>query len=465
MEEQARLQASRSGCKGHITRLFNRIDELVDGEFDEYTITSLNSAINQLSKKMEKILAIDEQLLETFDNATELESAILDAEELQDDIVDKIARTQRYIELKSTKQPASIPHTTMDSQPIVTLPVNQPSVVTQSVISEGANNIESVSTVATTQDNDTLPPVTFTTAEHSIVGDTPIIHHEPLSPSATLATVSGAFDPPPFTPAVCQPLFNSVSTQRPLTTTPITHCETLPPSVTSAVSDAVGPPPLIPAVFQHSSSSVSSQRPLTKTVFAPKTLYQSPTSTHLNPLMPLSTHLDPSVQPFTPSNDAQHLSNSRLPKLSLPMFSGDPLTWQTFWESFYVSIHVNRNLSGIQKFTYLKAQLEGDAARAIKGLPLTGPNNDQAISLLHDRYAQPHKLVSAHMKALLEMPSPTNSLASLRIFYDSVESHIRGLSSLGKSEHSYGEILVPILFGKLSSDIWRNLACEHPNSQ
>ena len=78
-----------------------------------------------------------------------------------------------------------------------------------------------------------------------------------------------------------------------------------------------------------------------------------------------------------------------------------------------MSIHVNRNLSGIQKFTYLKAQLEGDAARAITGLPHKVPNYDQAISLLYDRYAQPHKLVSAHMKALLEMPSPTNSLASL----------------------------------------------------
>ena len=130
-----------------------------------------------------------------------------------------------------------------------------------------------------------------------------------------------------------------------------------------------------------------------------------------------------------------------------------------------LSIHINRNLSSIQKFTYLKAQLEGDAARAIAGLPLTGPNYDQVILLLHDRYAQPHKLVSAHMKALLEMPSPTNSLASLRIFYDSVEGHIRGLSSLGKSEHSYGEMLVPILLGKLSSDIRRNLAREHPNSQ
>ena len=54
------------------------------------------------------------------------------------------------------------------------------------------------------------------------------------------------------------------------------------------------------------------------------------------------------------------------------------------------------------------------------------------------------------MQALLEMPSPSNTLASLRNFYDSVESHIRGLASLGKSEQSYGDLLIPIVIGKLS---------------
>ena len=58
------------------------------------------------------------------------------------------------------------------------------------------------------------------------------------------------------------------------------------------------------------------------------------------------------------------------------------------------------NLSGIQKFTYLKAQLQGDAAQAIAGLSLTDANYIHSITLLEDRYVQPHKLVNAHMKAL-----------------------------------------------------------------
>ena len=48
---------------------------------------------------------------------------------------------------------------------------------------------------------------------------------------------------------------------------------------------------------------------------------------------------------------------SRLPKLTLPTFSGDPLAWQTFWDSFEAAVDSNPALSPLQKFNYLKAQL------------------------------------------------------------------------------------------------------------
>lgn len=69
------------------------------------------------------------------------------------------------------------------------------------------------------------------------------------------------------------------------------------------------------------------------------------------------------------------------------------------------------------------------------------------------------------MKALLDMASLTNSLASLCMFYDSVESHIRGLSLLGKSDKPYGDMLVPIIISKLTTEVRHNLAREHSNSQ
>ena len=57
------------------------------------------------------------------------------------------------------------------------------------------------------------------------------------------------------------------------------------------------------------------------------------------------------------SSDGAHHSVSRLPKLSLPYFSGDPLMWQSFWDSFSAAVHTNPNLTGVQKLNYLGAQL------------------------------------------------------------------------------------------------------------
>ena len=47
-------------------------------------------------------------------------------------------------------------------------------------------------------------------------------------------------------------------------------------------------------------------------------------------------------------------SLTRLPKLTIPTFSGNPLTWQTFWDSFSAAVYSNNTLSGIHKFNYLR---------------------------------------------------------------------------------------------------------------
>ena len=69
------------------------------------------------------------------------------------------------------------------------------------------------------------------------------------------------------------------------------------------------------------------------------------------------------------------------------------------------------------------------------------------------------------MRALLDLPSPNNSLASLQLFHDSTESHMRSLLSLGKSNDSYGTLLVPIILGKLPTEIKKNLARDHENRE
>ena len=45
----------------------------------------------------------------------------------------------------------------------------------------------------------------------------------------------------------------------------------------------------------------------------------------------------------------------------------------------------------------------------ISGFPLTNNNYLPSVELLRSRFAQPHKLVNAHMQALINLPSPSTT--------------------------------------------------------
>ncbi|XP_065900135.1 uncharacterized protein [Dysidea avara] len=156
---------------------------------------------------------------------------------------------------------------------------------------------------------------------------------------------------------------------------------------------------------------------------------------------------------------------TRLPKLELPQFNGDPLVWQTFWDCFEAAVHSNTSLTGVQKLSYLRAQLHGDAARVIAGFQLTNDNYGHSVTLLKDRFGQVYKQVEAHMQAFVDLPNPSNSLSSLRQFYDTTEGHIRSLATLGEPEDSYGSLLVTILLGKLPAKTKQNLVRAHGNKK
>ena len=113
--------------------------------------------------------------------------------------------------------------------------------------------------------------------------------------------------------------------------------------------------------------------------------------------------------PLPPQGSRGHTEGkqfaTRLPKLEIPVFTGEPLDWQPFWDCFEAAIHVNPSLSAVQKLSYLRAQLRGEAARTIAGLPLTNLNYGHSVTLLRDRYGQPQRIISAHVQALLDLPS------------------------------------------------------------
>ena len=177
-----------------------------------------------------------------------------------------------------------------------------------------------------------------------------------------------------------------------------------------------------------------------------------------------SRNLNPNANEFVQVRHNQsHQSYHKLPKLNLPYFDGNLLHWQTFWDTFETSIHENGSLSDVQKFTYLRNQVQGVAAQCIAGLPLTSGNYYQAIGIIRERFGQEHKIINANIQSMIDLPPPMSNAESLRNFSDRIECSIRGLESLGTHESSFGTILTPIIYNKLPSDVRKSITRDRGN--
>lgn len=69
--------------------------------------------------------------------------------------------------------------------------------------------------------------------------------------------------------------------------------------------------------------------------------------------------------------------STKLPKLLLKKFSGDPKTWPKWWDSFKVAVHENGS-SNVEKFNHLRSQVEIH----VRGLQAQGVDSAQYGTLL-----------------------------------------------------------------------------------
>ena len=157
----------------------------------------------------------------------------------------------------------------------------------------------------------------------------------------------------------------------------------------------------------------------------------------------------------SPVNTSTPIVKAKLPKLTLRKFSGDPKSWQLFWDSFEAAVHNNSSLSKIDKFNYLKSLVEGNAASAIDGFALIADNYESAVKLLKDRFADPQIIISSHMEELLNLPAvcDIHKVSKIRQLYDSIETHIRSLRNLEIDSSSHGSLLVPLILSKISEEM------------
>ena len=152
--------------------------------------------------------------------------------------------------------------------------------------------------------------------------------------------------------------------------------------------------------------------------------------------------------------DSHQSSNLKLPRIELPKFSGDVLKFQNFWDQFEAAVHDNDDLPNVQKFTYLRSVLTGNALQTIEGFEVTGANYQPAVECLKHRYGRKRVVISSPVKSVVQMDAKSVVTApSLRDLYDTLKNRTRALEALGEIPKNHGCILLPIFELKLPSAI------------
>ena len=107
----------------------------------------------------------------------------------------------------------------------------------------------------------------------------------------------------------------------------------------------------------------------------------------------------------------------------------DKRDYQQWWEAFEASNDKDINMSTVQKFTELKAKLQGQALLKIKYLPLTAANYDVAKNILNRAYGDKEYLIELLKDKLLNMPY-CNSRQDVEAYQEEVESSLQQLEGL-----------------------------------
>lgn len=168
-----------------------------------------------------------------------------------------------------------------------------------------------------------------------------------------------------------------------------------------------------------------------------------------------SQNSNSSIQAGTQSNASTIPTHAKLPKLELRKFSGDPINWLPFCESFESAIHENTTLSDVERFQYLKSLLEGSAAETISGLALTSSNYNHAVQLLDKRFGNKQVIFSKHIELLMQLPKVSDGsyLKQLRQLLDRTEAAVRSLKGIGISTETYGTFVTPVIMGKIPQEL------------
>ena len=141
---------------------------------------------------------------------------------------------------------------------------------------------------------------------------------------------------------------------------------------------------------------------------------------------PLTSMREPSEREQT-----NHSVQMKLPKLQLPIFKGDILQWQEFWDIYNSAVH-EQDIPNVTKFSYLNGLLRKSAAAAICGISVTNDNYPVVIHILEDKFGKKEAIIEALYSQLQHLPTVTNRFTEVKSTYETIERILRQLEAQGE---------------------------------
>nr|XP_029717309.1 uncharacterized protein LOC115260536 [Aedes albopictus] len=151
----------------------------------------------------------------------------------------------------------------------------------------------------------------------------------------------------------------------------------------------------------------------------------------------------------------------KLPRMNLPVFSGNILDWPSFYDLFENAVHSNPSLDS-QRLYFLKTNLAGEAASLVSHLKIEDANYAPALAKLKERYNKPLNIAAQHIQRFLSQPAMTSpSESGLRSLHDVSDDVVRALKAMGREDREIW--LLFILVEKLDPEtkqLWRQKRAE-----
>jgi hypothetical protein len=155
-------------------------------------------------------------------------------------------------------------------------------------------------------------------------------------------------------------------------------------------------------------------------------------------------------EPTTVENKSELI---RLPKITIPTFSGNYSEWTSFRDLFTSLIHKNKDLDDVQKLHYLKGYLVGEAEQLLRHVQITHDNYSACWEKLEKRYNNKKFLSSCILKRFMSQKNITmESADALKELLDTTNECLNGLQNLGIDTTTWDIIVIHIVCLKLDNE-------------